>query len=537
MLRSPLRASQSSIAAILLAAGLTGLVAAGHGRPRTAQVLLLASPAVLWMFWPVSHRTWRALRWFAVSATVAVFSFDGVARSYLQDHYAAAPDSSLVVSAAANTNAREAQEYLAANARSLMLAGGALLAAICLLAGLAWIGGRRQEPLLRRWRLVVIVLLLLSGIGYASKPWRRHHPLLFWAHWLETVQALRASWADRQAERDRLLANAYETSPVVTQQVASTVVLVLTDSVNRDNMSLYGYARPTTPQLAALRSTLGDQWLTLKHAWSTHPSTLASLNDIFRFGADSPPAKTQHLLALVRAAGYKTWWISNHDDVAVDQQHARLADVVDMINQQPGRSTSSLDEELLDCLQEGLEDAAPRKLIVVHLLGAHPHYRLRMPQGYHFFEGQDEVDARMNREGRPAWLLESRREYDDAIHYHDGVVAETLRLTLRLKPPRGYSAWMFISDHGQEVGHSIAHAGHSPGTEAGYRIPALLWRNSPAFDTRQGDRPFRADWAAWSLADLMHLRWDGMQATRNVLSARYEWQQPMLPTAVTRFEQ
>ena len=41
----------------------------------------------------------------------------------------------------------------------------------------------------------------------------------------------------------------------------------------------------------------------------------------------------------------------------------------------------SLDGELLDCIQEALADPAERKFIIVHLLGAHPHYRLRFPKG------------------------------------------------------------------------------------------------------------------------------------------------------------
>ena len=61
--------------------------------------------------------------------------------------------------------------------------------------------------------------------------------------------------------------------------------------------------------------------------------------------------------------------MSNHDDVAIEQQHARLADSLEMINREPGRSTAMLDGELLDCLKEALIDPAPRKLIIVHLAG------------------------------------------------------------------------------------------------------------------------------------------------------------------------
>ena len=43
----------------------------------------------------------------------ASFVLDGVVRAYLFDTYQAAPDSSLVLAAVANTNAREQGEYLA----------------------------------------------------------------------------------------------------------------------------------------------------------------------------------------------------------------------------------------------------------------------------------------------------------------------------------------------------------------------------------------------------------------------------------------
>ncbi len=99
--------------------------------------------------------------------------------------------------------------------------------------------------------------------------------------------------------------------------------------------------------------------------------------------------------------------------MAVEQLYAQLADEVGL----------------------ALRDPAPRKLVVVHLMGAHPHYRVRHPDGANPFAG-----------------------IDDAFE-------------------RGRGAWMYLSDHGQEVGHELDRAGHSATTAAGYRIPALLWRS------------------------------------------------------------
>lgn len=502
---------------------------------------MLALPALLWLRWPIATALWRRTRGIVVFIVIAAFLLDGAVRTWLLAHYQAAPDSSLVLGAVANTTPREAAEFLNAQ-RSAMAAGAGALVVLLLLTGAAIsAAGRGERALSRRWRIALVAVLVLCALAHLSKPWRRHHPLLFWPQWTQQVADLRAIWSDQQAQRDQLMRNARAASPAITTDGPATVVLVLGDSINRDNMSLYGYARPTTPQLAALRDEETSRLLTLRHAWSAKAGTVASLSGLFSFGErdeDDPAGQAQHLLALARVAGYKVWWMGNHDDVAVDQQHARLADEIEMINRRPGRSTISLDGELLDCLEEALVDPAPRKLIVVHLLGAHPHYRLRMPPGHHPFDHvNDTIDADMARAGKPAWLREFRQDYDGAIQYHDSVVAQSLRLTRQHQPAHGRAAWMFLSDHGQEVGHTIVHAGHSPGTAAGYRIPTLLWRGDAGFDPATAARPFRADWAGWTLAELMHLRWDGRQDARNVLHPHYAWEAPRLPVEHLRFDQ
>lgn len=529
---------------LMLGLLLLGAVVLGHEGRRSLQMLALGLPGLLWLLWPLRQPVWIRARACLVGISLAAFVLDALVRAFLQQQYQAAPDSALVMSAAANTTGRETLEYLASQGRGLLLWLALLLPPALLLPWLLQRHARLSagaQPLRRPARWLLLALMLLCLLGYLSKPWRRHHPLIFWPSWTQQVLALRQSWSDQAAQREQLLANARAVRPQLLFSGPATVVLVLSDSVNRDNMSLYGYERATTPQLQALKAELGPQLLRLDHAWSVEPGTLASLAGIFSFGERAqhqPVGQTQHLLALAREAGYRIWWMSNHDDVAVDQQHARLADVLEMINRRPGRATASLDGELLDCLQEALEDrSSARKLIVVHLLGAHPHYRLRSPelpgQDHEFEHAKDRVYRQMQDQDRPLWLRELRQDYDSALHYHDGVVAETLRLARRHAPEGGQAAWMFLSDHGQEVGHSISHAGHSPATEAGYRIPALLWRQGAPFPlaAERQQPPFRADWAAWPLAELMGLRWQGQDMSRNVLSPDYRWRAPSLGTA------
>jgi heptose-I-phosphate ethanolaminephosphotransferase len=531
-------------ACAVIAAVLLALIVLGHDGRRVAQLMALAVPALAWMVWPVRSPSFNRFRAVAVWLWVMAFALDGVVRAYLLDTYQAAPDSSLVQSAAANTNGRETGEYLSMHWRAMWVWSGAILAAGLLIGRYARHGARQAAPW-PRWSVVLLsVALLIGSVAYLSKPWRRLHPVAFWTTWNQSVHALRAGWADQHKERERLMAHAKAAAPVVTREGPATIVLVVTDSINRDNMALYGYRRATTPRLLAHKAQLQDQMLVMRNAWSVDASTLPALRNMFGFGRPDG-AQPQHVLALARAAGYKVWWMSNHDDVAIEQQHARLADVVDIVNRVPGRAGASLDGELLDCVQEALEDPAERKLIVVHLMGAHPHYSLRFPAGANPFDDRpDDVEEGLEKSGRSAWVRKFRQEYDAALLYHDFVVSETLQLTRAIGRTHGYRAWMYLSDHGQEVGHGSNHAGHSPSTASGYRIPTVIWRNgasaasaaSTGYPPGVETRPFRADWTGWTLADLLNMRWKGDENQRNAIGADYRWEAPELPVKVRSFE-
>lgn len=559
------RAGRSAAAArgwplVALAAIALGFVVLGHDGRRVAQMMVLLLPALAWMAWPVRSTAVHRARRVAVLAAVMAFAADGVVRAYLLDTYQSAPDGAVVLGALANTNARESGEYLQMHWRTAALWCAVLVAAgyaVWRLTAHGWrrsvAGGAanrseghasgaapaatvRRTPR-RAWLALLVLAFALGAVAHASKPWRRLHPVVFWTQWSDDARALRIAWADQQRMRDAALQQAHAVAPQVTRAGPSTVVLVITDSINRDNLGLYGYGRNTTPRLAAALRREPQQMTVLRHAWSADASTLPAMANMMRFGQPTA-ADAQHLLPLARAAGYKVWWMSNHDDVAIEQQHARLADEVEIVNRVPGRASASLDGELLDCVQEALQDPAERKLIVVHLLGAHPHYRLRFPetQDNPFDDTQDAVESGLIAQGRPAWVRRFRQDYDTALLYHDFVVAETLELTRTAGRLAEYRAWFYLSDHGQEVGHGSDHVGHSPSTASGYRIPAIVWRNQvPADAPDLAERPFRADWLGWTMADLLALQWKGQVAGRDVLAPDYRWEAPVLPVKVRSY--
>lgn len=493
-------------------------LALGHAPWRAVQMAWLLSPAwVLWC-WPLSRG--HGLRAWAVGLWLSSFVLDAWLRAYMLRFYGAAPDSSVVLTAVANATGEETAEYLRAHAWQ---AGPWLLGALGSVAAVV-LGLRGTPPVAPCSRTWLVALLVVALLPVALKPSRRWLPMVFWAQWAAEVVGLQRDWQRLEGARDAWHRRAADTVQV-TRDGPATVVVVLTDSVNRDNLQLYGYPRATTPALLAQQVRWGAQWARVQEAWSTEASTVPALEAMWRTGSQGE----QHLLAFARAAGYKVWWVSNHDDLAVKNQHGRMANELRLLNRVPGRSTRALDDVVLPALDAALADPAPRKLVVLHLLGAHQHYHLRFPVGQGLFdEADDAVNCQLRAWRRPAWLRAQRDDYDAAVRFHEGVVAASLDATARAAGASGRATWLYVSDHGQEVGHTTNHAGHSPGTASGYRIPLLLWRSADQgpWPKGLGERPFRLDWWAPLMADVLGLAWPGRLGAQSLLSADYHWQPP-----------
>ncbi|ACY33233.1 phosphoethanolamine transferase [Comamonas thiooxydans] len=295
-------------------------------------------------------------------------------------------------------------------------------------------------------------------------------------------------------------------------------------------MRIYGYERNTTPMLEKLQKDMGDRFLVIRNSWSTEATTIPAIDSMMNFTTAETDTKL-NIIALAKEAGYKTWWISNHDDIAITQKHAAMADVISMENNKPGRSSNSLDEILLPSYENALKDSHPRKLIVLHMLGAHPHYRLRYPEKQPIFT-DDEVSRIMSAAERSMWVQEFRNDYDSAVVYQDRVVASVFeKLISSPSSADDYKSIIYVSDHGQEVGHQTNKVGHSPSTASGYKIPTIIWTSTgtDVASKNISDRPFRADWLAWTMSDLMALRWNSYEPSRSIINPSYSWVSPSLP--------
>lgn len=257
-----------------------------------------------------------------------------------------------------------------------------------------------------------------------------------------------------------------------------TLVLVIGESTQRGRMSLYGYPRETTPQLDALRKT--DPNLTVfNNVVTSRPYTIEILQQALTFANEKHPdlyLTKPSLMNMMKQAGYKTFWITNQQTMTARNTmltvFSKQTDKQFYMNQQRTQSAREYDTNVLAPFKEVMADPAPKKFIIVHLLGTHIKYKFRYPENEGKFDGNtDHVPPGLSEEE-----LESYNDYDNANLYNDKVVASLIR-DYKATDPNGFL--LYFSDHGEEVydtpPHKTQGRNEDNPTRHMYTVPFLLW--------------------------------------------------------------
>ncbi|HFO2576207.1 TPA: phosphoethanolamine transferase CptA, partial [Escherichia coli] len=175
-----------------------------------------------------------------------------------------------------------------------------------------------------------------------------------------------------------------------------TLVLVIGESTQRGRMSLYGYPRKTTPGLDELYKTEQNMFV-FNNVVSSRPYTIEVLQQVLTFADEQQPELylTQpSLMNIMKQAGYKTFWITNQQTMTARNTmltvFSRQTDKQYYMNQQRTQSAREYDTNVLAPFSEVLADPAPKKFVIIHLLGTHIKYKYRYPEGQGVFDGDRE---------------------------------------------------------------------------------------------------------------------------------------------------
>lgn len=440
------------------------------------------------------------------------------------------------------TNANEASEYLSQYFSLKMIA---VVVVYTLIALFLW-GRLRPVYLPKIWRwgvsfgllygLIINPIVVDTGIN--------HKPLDSTLNNLASRMEPAAPWQfvtgyyqyrQQLTEMDKLLSKNNQLPPLAnltdsSGQAPRTLVLVIGESTQRGRMSLYGYPRETTPGLDELHKT--DPRLTVfDNVVTSRPYTIEILQQALTFADEQHPdlyLTQPSLMNMMKQAGYKTFWITNQQTMTERNTmltvFSKQTDQQYYMNQQRTQSAREYDTNVLGPFQKVLNDPAPKKFIIIHLLGTHIKYKFRYPENEGVFDG--------NTQHLPADLTPEQvatyNDYDSAQHFNDKVVTQIIK-DYRATDPNGFL--LYFSDHGEEVYDTPPHQTQGRNEETPtrhmYTIPFIVWTSTswqaahPRDFSADIHRQYSSSQLIHTWSDLAGLSYQGYDATRSVVSPEF----------------
>jgi heptose-I-phosphate ethanolaminephosphotransferase len=290
-------------------------------------------------------------------------------------------------------------------------------------------------------------------------------------------------------------------------------VVIVGESTSRAHFGLYNYERSTTPKLASIKNEL----IKYNDVISGQTYTIGSLTRALSF--DNNSKKGNNIIQLLNAAEYKTFWISNQTPVGLYEtlvtKIAKTSDNLFFSNTIPNTGAYPFDEILFPTFEQALNDSANKKVIFVHLMGAHGNYKLRYPPEFqHFYD--------KNANSKQAIV----NHYDNAVVYTDYMIYEIIQ---RVKKQKVKSFVLYFSDHGEEVYDSIDFAGHTPNqliSKNMLEIPFLLWQSKEYKQEKllemDTSRKYVLDDLSHSIADLCRVNALEVHLSKSIFSSHFQ---------------
>jgi len=240
-----------------------------------------------------------------------------------------------------------------------------------------------------------------------------------------------------------------------------TYVLIIGESERAKNMHIYGYQKPTTPQLEAQKPYLKlfNQAISGVPFTSVAVPMALSADNIHNHNLKN---YSDNIISLANQAGFHTTWLSAQ--TAFGNYGSSVAGIA--MNAKDKLYIKGYDKELLPHLKTALQKPAhDKKLIVLHLYGSHEPACKRYPASETVFDKPNDIDAC----------------YDNSVRYTDSLLGEVFSLLKQNK-----ASVLYFSDHALErdprQSAPYFHGGITPSQEA-YHVPMFIWY-SPALSPR-----------------------------------------------------
>lgn len=380
----------------------------------------------------------------------------------------------------ATTNPDEAMELLD---NLIPAVAGVLVLYIPLLVLAAWQWARHtslEAAFQRRMRKAALrtggVMLLASALLYVVFPRGGERQGRFEYHvenevypvnvFYNLALALHESWLSAHYQ-ERVAHFRFGAMPTHNADSTEVYVLVVGETARSSNFQLYGYARPTNPQLSR-----ESRLMVFRNVRSQSNTTHKSVPMLLTAATADDHSRLYHekgILAAFGEAGFHTAFFSNQlrNHSYIDFLGEEANDACFIREKQPSRRPD--DEQLLPYVAQELDQHHRKLFIVLHMYGSHFNYRDRYSRANARFLPDEPTEAKA--ENRPQLL----NAYDNTILHTDRILA---RLIGMLRARHYISAVLYTSDHGENIfddsRHLFLHASPRP-SEYDTDVPLLVW--------------------------------------------------------------
>lgn len=440
---------------------------------------VLLAMTILVLLLPLSFK-WAMKPWLAVVLLCAAGA------AFFMDDFGAVIDRHTLRSVF-ETNAREAGEWLSWRMAWKIGATGVLPALLVAWARIDWQPFPRE--LWSRAKLAVLVVaacvlaIAIGGRGIASSL-RNQRDLGHVINPMAIASGL-VAYVDNARPQARIvvqpLGRDATRPPAPAGAKPQVLVFIAGESVRAESWGLSGYARQTTPRLAALPA------VNFADVRSCGTDTAVSLPCMFsdlgrRDFSERAALSRENALDVLAHAGVDVSWFDNNTGDKGIAKRVRETDLQNSSDPKWCSARNCFDGILVDALRATLKETHGDRVIVLHLKGSHgPAYYQRYPPQFERFRPV----CRSN-ELQSCTPEQIRNAYDNSILYSDDVIASVIE-TLRDDPAID-GAVVFVSDHGESLGESGLYLHGAPyafAPSVQTRVPMLLWM-SDGFRQRTG---------------------------------------------------
>jgi len=484
-----------------------------------APVIFLIIP----LLWQKSTKIYTIIVFFVY------FAFSTITNVHLITYGADMPHSAYY--AIWETNQAEAADYINQylNFPILSVHLLILIAAIFLISR---IKRTRQDQILPLNKKIICVVFF-SFVSFYSNSYAENLPSKFLTNLFQYKEELNKFKSEIEFRKNNPIQN--KPKIVCDNKIEEqTIVLVIGESASKYHQGLYGYCRNTNPLL----STIKDELYIYDSVIAPHAHTNPVLSKLLTFANYDnmePLYKQRTIIEYFHDAGYKTFWLSNQQFA---NKYSTMSSSVGIqadwyiFTQQDGDDSDScqsvFDGALLKPFELSINDKAPKKLIVLHLMGSHSDKKKRYPPEFAQYTTGECLPKQPYISN---WTIELINAHDNSILYTDYVL---FQLISKLKEKNNMSAFLYLSDHGEEMFEYRDFWGHSEANASIYTldIPFVLWLSEKSKEyypekvnnlSHYLSRKYQSDDLIHSIIDLSNCRSAEYDSTRSIFSPYFEY--------------